>query len=44
MCHRDAICSSVKQQEHLYNMREAMKVEYERYLNNEDNYPDSITV
>ncbi len=44
MCHRDAICSSVKQQEHLYNMRETMKYEYERYLNNEDNYPDSITV
>ena len=44
MCHRDTICTSVKQQEHLYNMREAMKYEYERYLNNEDNYPDSITV
>ena len=44
MCHRDAICSSVKQQEHLYNMREAMKYEYERYLKNENHYPDSINV
>ena len=44
MCHRDAICTSVKQQEHLYNMREAMKYEYERYLKNENHYPDSINV
>ena len=41
MCHRDAICSSVKQQEHLYNTIEAMKVEYERYLKNENHYPDN---
>ena len=44
MCHRDTICTSVKQQEHLYNMREAMKYEYERYLKNENHYPDSINV
>ena len=44
MCHTDTICSSVKQQEHLYNMREAMKYEYERYLKNENHYPDSINV
>ena len=44
MCHRDAICSSVKQQEHLYNTIEAMKVEYERYLKNENHYPDNINV
>ena len=44
MCHRDTICTSVKQQEYLYNMREAMKYEYERYLKNENHYPDSITV
>ena len=41
MCHRDAICSSVKQQEHLYNTIEAMKVEYERYLKNENHHPDN---
>ena len=41
MCHRDTICTSVKQQEHLYNMREAMKYEYERYLKNENHYPDN---
>ena len=44
MCHTDTICTSVKQQEHLYNMREAMKYEYERYLKNENHYPDSINV
>ena len=44
MCHRDTICTSVKQQEHLYNMREAMKYEYDRYLKNENHYPDSINV
>jgi len=41
MCHRDAICSSVKQQEHLYNTIEAMKVEYKRYLKNENHHPDN---
>ena len=44
MCHTYTICTSVKQQEHLYNMREAMKYEYERYLKNENHYPDSINV
>ena len=44
MCHTYTICTSVKQQEYLYNMREAMKYEYERYLKNENHYPDSITV
>ena len=44
MCHRETICTSVKQQEYLYNMREAMKYEYERYLKNENHYPDSINV
>ena len=44
MCHTYTICTSVKQQEYLYNMREAMKYEYERYLKNENHYPDSINV
>ena len=36
MCHRNSICTSVKQQEYLYNTMEAMKYEYERYLKNEN--------
>jgi len=36
MCHKNSICTSVKQQEHLYNTMEAMKYEYERYLKNEN--------
>lgn len=44
MCKKDINCTSVKQQEFIHDMRTSMKDEYERYLNNEDNYPDSITV
>ena len=33
-----------EQQEHLYNTIKAMKVEYERYLKNENHHPDSINV
>ena len=44
MCHRYTICTSVKQQEHLYNTIKAMKVEYERYLKNENHHTDSINV
>ena len=44
MCNKDINCTSVKQQEFIHDMRTSMKDEYERYLNNEDNYPDSITV
>ena len=44
MCKKDINCTSVKQQEFIHDMRTSMKDEYERYLNNEDHYPDSITV
>jgi radical SAM protein with 4Fe4S-binding SPASM domain len=44
MCKKDINCTSVKQQEFIHDIRTSMKDEYERYLNNEDHYPDSITV
>ena len=44
MCNKDINCTSVKQQERLHETLEGMKDEYERYLNNEDHYPDSFTV
>jgi radical SAM protein with 4Fe4S-binding SPASM domain len=48
-CHRlkmceDNKCTPEKQQEHLHTTKEGMKDEYDRYLRNENHYPDSIKV
>ena len=43
MCEK-YFCSPEYQQEHLHETMEAMKYEYERYLKNENHYPDSINV
>ena len=43
MCEK-YFCSPEYQQEHLHETMEAMKYEYERYLNNESHSPDSIKV
>ena len=45
MCKIDIGCTPEYQQEHLHNMTEGMRNEYEHYLNNlnnENHYPDNI--
>ena len=45
MCKIDIGCTPEYQQEHLHNMMEGMRNEYEHYLNNlnnENHYPDNI--